>query len=155
MSRPQANHRFKQRNHEPAIASMRVLQQNPPKSGHWNSSPQCPLCAKSGHSIATCLYKAECVVRARRRWHLSQITDEIEPSERGRHVLGARKKSERETRKLRCAKPSAPKSSRRRMKPLLDRTKSKADQHRCRSILGNTEAKRKSHYVCSTHKRKQ
>src|SRR6516225_8445643 len=84
---------------------------------------------KSGHSIATCLYKAECVVRARRRWHLSQITDEIEPSERGRHVLGARKKSERETRKLRCAKPSAPKSSRRRMKPILDRTKSKAEAY--------------------------
>jgi len=36
---------------------------------------------------------------ARRRWHLRQITDEIEPSERGRHVLGARRKSERETRK--------------------------------------------------------
>ena len=42
-------------------------------------------------------------------------------------MLGARKKSQRETRKLRCAKPSAPKSSRRRMKPILDRTKSKAD----------------------------
>jgi hypothetical protein len=55
--------------------------------------------------------------------------DEIEPSERGRHVLGARKKSERETKKLRCAKPSAPKSSRRRMKPILDRTKSKAEAY--------------------------
>src|SRR5215472_9592476 len=79
----------------------------------------CLLCAKSGHSIATRLYKAECVVRARRRWHLRQITDEIEPSERGRHVLGARRNSERETRKPRCAKPSAPKRSRRRMKPIL------------------------------------
>ena len=48
---------------------------------------------------------------------------------RGRHVLGARKKNERETRKLRCAKPSAPKSSRRRMKPILDRTKSKAEAY--------------------------
>src|SRR5215831_19181616 len=66
---------------------------------------------------------------ARTQWHLSQITGEIEPSERGRHVLGARKKSERETRKLRCAKPSAPKSSRRRMKPILDRTKSKAEAY--------------------------
>ena len=44
-------------------------------------------------------------------------------------MLGARKKSERETRKLRCAKPSAPKSSRRRMKPILDRTKSKAEAY--------------------------
>jgi hypothetical protein len=44
-------------------------------------------------------------------------------------VLGARKKSERETRKLRCAKPSAPKASRRRMKPILDRTKSKAEAY--------------------------
>src|SRR6516162_8746435 len=52
--------------------------------------------------------------------------DEIELTEQGRHVLGARKKSERETRKLRCAKPSAPKLSRRRMKPILYRTKSKA-----------------------------
>jgi len=43
-------------------------------------------------------------------------------------VLGARKKSERETRKLRCAKPSAPKSSRRRMKPILER-KSKAEAY--------------------------
>jgi hypothetical protein len=64
---------------------------------------------------------------ARRRWHLRQITDEIEPSERGRHVLGARRKSERETRKPRCAKPSAPKQSRRRMKPILHRKKSKAE----------------------------
>jgi len=23
-----------------------------PKSGHWNSSPRCPLCAKSGHYAA-------------------------------------------------------------------------------------------------------
>src|SRR5262249_15839594 len=82
---------------------------------------------KSGHSIATCLYKAECVVRARRRWHLRQITDEIEPSERGRHVLAARRNSERETRKPRCAKPSAPKRSRRRMKPILHWKKSKAE----------------------------
>src|SRR6516165_7214362 len=82
---------------------------------------------KSGHSIATCLYKAECVVRARRRWHLRQITDEIEPSERGRHVLGARRNSERETRKPRCAKPGAPKRSRRRMKPILHLKKSKAE----------------------------
>ena len=44
-------------------------------------------------------------------------------------MLGARKKSESETRKLRCAKPSAPKSSRRRMKPILDRTKSKAEAY--------------------------
>jgi hypothetical protein len=44
-------------------------------------------------------------------------------------VLGARRKSEGETRKLRCAKPSAPKSSRRRMKPILDRTKSKAEAY--------------------------
>ena len=36
------------------------------------------------------------------------------------------KKSERETRKLRCAKPSAPELIRRRMKPVLDRTKSRA-----------------------------
>src|SRR6516165_10393524 len=67
--------------------------------------------------------------RERRRWHLRQIKDEIEPSERGRHVLGARKKSERETRKLRCAKPSAPKSSRGRMKPILDWTKSNAEAY--------------------------
>src|SRR5690348_11932553 len=64
---------------------------------------------------------------ARRRWHLRQITDEIEPSERGRHVLGARRKSERETRKPRCAKPSALKRSRRRMKPILHWEKSKAE----------------------------
>jgi len=37
-------------------------------------------------------------------------------------VLGARRKSKSETRKLRCAKPSAPKPSRRRMKPILDWT---------------------------------
>src|SRR6516164_9403240 len=49
--------------------------------------------------------------------------------DRGRHVLGAMKKCERETRKLRCAKPSAPKSSRRRMKPILDWTKSKAAEY--------------------------
>src|SRR5215469_13745986 len=64
---------------------------------------------------------------ARRRWHLRQITDEIEPSERGRHVLGARRKNERETKKPRCAKPSAPKRSRRRMKPILHWKKSKAE----------------------------
>jgi hypothetical protein len=63
------------------------------------------------------------------RWHLSLIMDEIEPSERGRHALGARKKSERETRKPRCAKPSTPKLGRRRMKPVLDWTKSKAEAH--------------------------
>ena len=39
------------------------------------------------------------------------------------------KKNERETRKLRCAKPSAPKSSRQRMKPILDWTKSKAEAY--------------------------
>ena len=44
-------------------------------------------------------------------------------------MLGARKKRERETRKLRCAKPSAPKSSRRRMKPILHWTKSKAEAY--------------------------
>jgi hypothetical protein len=38
-------------------------------------------------------------------------------------VLGARRKSERETRKLRCAKPSATKPSRRRIKPILNWTK--------------------------------
>ena len=81
--------------------------------------------------IATCLYKAnKCVIKqGGTRWHLSQITDEIESSERGRHVLGARRKSERKTRKLRCAKPSAPKPSRRRMKPILDWMKSKAEAY--------------------------
>jgi len=81
--------------------------------------------------ITTRLYKAvKCVInQGGARWHLSQITDEIEPSERGRHVLGARRKSERETRKLRCAKPSAPKPSRRRMKPTLNWTKSKAEAY--------------------------
>src|SRR5262249_34943081 len=64
---------------------------------------------------------------ARTQWHLSQITGEIEPIERGRHVLGARRKSERETKKPRCAKPSAPKRSRRRMEPILHWRKSKAD----------------------------
>src|SRR5262249_46718227 len=64
---------------------------------------------------------------ARRRWHLTRITDEIERRERGRHALGARRKSERETRKPRCAKPSTPKRSRRRMKPILHRKKSKAE----------------------------
>jgi hypothetical protein len=49
--------------------------------------------------------------------------------ERGRHVLGARRKSEREMRKLRCAKPSAPKPSRRRMKPTLNWTKSKVESY--------------------------
>ena len=98
-----------------------------PKSRHWLSVSRCPLCAKSGHSIATCLYKAECVIPARRRWHLRQITDEIEPSERGRHVLGARRNSERETRKPRCAKRSAPKRSRQRMKPILHWKKNKAE----------------------------
>ena len=74
------------------------------------------------NGIATCLYKADkCVMNQREtQWHLSQITDEIEPSERGRYVLGARRKSEREMRKLRCAKPSALKPRRRRMKPILD-----------------------------------
>jgi cold shock protein len=62
---------------------------------------------------------------ARMQWHLSQITDEIEPSERGQHVLGARRKSERRTRKLRYAKPSAPKPRRRQTNPPL--RKSKAD----------------------------
>jgi hypothetical protein len=81
--------------------------------------------------IATRLYKADKRVIKQRGtwWHLSQITDEIEPSERGRHVLGARRKSESKTRKLRCAKPSAPKPSRRRMKPILDWTKSKAEAY--------------------------
>lgn len=64
---------------------------------------------------------------ARTQWHLSQITDEIEPSERGRRALGARRNSERRTRKLRSAKPSTLKPSRRRMKPILHRRKSKAD----------------------------
>src|SRR5689334_13311551 len=75
---------------------------------------------------------ATCVINQREtQWHLSQITDEIEPSERGQHVLGARRKSERKTRKPRCAKPSAPKRSRRRMKPILHWKKSKAEaQHR-------------------------
>jgi hypothetical protein len=79
--------------------------------------------------IATRLYKADkwFINQRETRWHLSQITDEIEPSERGRHVLGARRKSERETRKLGCAKPSAPKPRRRRMKPILNWTKSKAE----------------------------
>jgi hypothetical protein len=65
---------------------------------------------------------------ARAQWHLSQITDEIEPSERGRHVLGARRKSERRTRKLRYAKPNAPKPSCRPVNPPL--RKSKADELR-------------------------
>jgi hypothetical protein len=79
--------------------------------------------------IATRLYKPDkCVInQGGTRWDLSQITDEIEPSERGRYVLGARRKSERETRKLRCAKPSAPKPRRRRMKPTLNWSKSKAE----------------------------
>ena len=44
-------------------------------------------------------------------------------------MLRAKKKSERETRKLRCAKPRALKSSRRRMKPILSWTKSKAEAY--------------------------
>ena len=67
--------------------------------------------------------------------------------DRGRHVLGAMKKCERETRKLRCAKPSAPKSSRRRMKPILDWTKSKAEaraQHR--RLPGSIQLKRDVRY---------
>ncbi len=55
------------------------------------------------------------------------ITDEIEPSERERHVLGAKIKSERRTRELRCAKPSALKPSRRRRKPVPHWRKNKVD----------------------------
>jgi hypothetical protein len=64
---------------------------------------------------------------ARTRWHLNQITGEIEPNEQERHALGARRKSKRRTRELRCANPSAPKSNRRRMKPILHWRKGKAD----------------------------
>jgi len=74
---------------------------------------------------------------ARTPWHSNQITDEIEPSERGQHVLGTRRNNERRTGKLRCAKPSAPKSRRRRMKPLLHRRKSKADAPTSDSIVLN------------------
>ncbi len=42
-------------------------------------------------------------------------------------MLGAMRKSERKTRELRCAKPSAPKPSRRRMKPILHWRKSKVE----------------------------
>src|SRR6516225_1803434 len=64
---------------------------------------------KSGHSIATCLYKAECVARARRRWHLRQITDEIEPSERGRHI-SERGETAKERRENRVAQSPARRS---------------------------------------------
>src|SRR6516165_1287915 len=76
---------------------------------------------------------------ARTPWHSNQITDEIEPSERGQHVLGTRRNNERRTGKLRCAKPSAPKSGRRRMKPLLHRRKSKADAPTSESRAGVME----------------
>ena len=42
--------RFPAANHGSTIVSTRVLQHIPPKSGHWNSAAQCPLCAKSRHS---------------------------------------------------------------------------------------------------------
>jgi hypothetical protein len=53
---------------------------------------------------------------ARTGWRSSQITEEIEPSERGRHASRAKRNSERRTRRPRCAKPSAAKPNRRRMK---------------------------------------
>ena len=81
------------------------------------------------------------------RWHLSLIMDGIEPSERGRHVPGVKKKSEKETRKPRCAKPSTPKSRRRRMKPILDRTKSKAEAYTRRAALDPVMAS--THYLGS------
>ena len=77
-----------------------------------------------GNGIATSLYKAnKCAINQRGTlWHLRQITDEIEPSERGRHVLGAEKKRKRDE------KTALRKAQRAEVEPLTDETNPRPDE---------------------------